>query len=92
MNCKEPEADLTLKSHFVSLQVFCWGKPRRNHLSPMVKYGFQACIDRNFVRIKNDWLESWDSYRKVDWINEIEYPELTYQETQKFLSTKFLSN
>ena len=39
-----------------------------------------------------EWLESWDSYRKVDWINEIEYPELTSQETQRFLSAKFLSN
>ena len=37
------------------------------------------------------WLESWDSYRKVDWINEIEYPELTYYETQRFLSEKFIS-
>lgn len=37
-------------------------------------------------------LKTWDSYRSVDWVNEIEYPELTYQETQKFLSAKFLSN
>lgn len=36
-------------------------------------------------------LEKWDSYRRIDWINEIEYPELTYQETQRFLSEKFMS-
>ena len=38
-----------------------------------------------------DWLKTWDSYRRIDWINEIEYPELTYQETQRFLSEKFMS-
>lgn len=36
-------------------------------------------------------LKTWDSYRRIDWINEIEYPELTYQETQKFLSARFAS-
>lgn len=30
-------------------------------------------------------LKAWDLYRKIDWINEIEYPELTYQETQRNL-------
>lgn len=36
-------------------------------------------------------LKALDSYRKVDWINEIKYPELTYQQTQKFLSAKFIN-
>lgn len=43
------------------------------------------------LSIQAFWLKTWDSYRKVDWINEIEYPELTYQETQRFLSEKFMS-
>jgi len=58
---------------------------------PQTQSGRTAHFDS--LRLQNpSMLESWDSYRKVDWINEIEYPEFTSQETQKFLSAKFLSN
>jgi len=59
-------------------------KARYDWINPFDKIAFYAS--------RQAWLESWDSYRKVDWINEIEYPEFTSQETQRFLSAKFLSN
>ena len=33
-----------------------------------------------------DWLARWDDFRQIDWVNEIEYPELTLQQTQQLLS------
>lgn len=53
---------------------------------------FKILKSRHEIIIRVAGLKTWDSYRKVDWINEIEYPELTYQETQKFLSAKFINN
>ena len=32
------------------------------------------------------WLARWDDFRQIDWVNEIEYPELTLQQTQDLLA------
>lgn len=56
---------------------------------------YQPVIDvlnkANLGILATNGLKTWDSYRRIDWINEIEYPELIYQETQKFLSARFAS-
>lgn len=33
-----------------------------------------------------DILSKWDEFRKTNWIEEIEYPELTLQQTQYLLA------
>lgn len=58
----------------------------------LVRYDLLKPFDKKALfASRQQWLKTWDSYRKVDWVNEIEYPELTYQETQRFLSAKFLN-
>ncbi|MCE7898087.1 MAG: hypothetical protein DPW11_01870 [bacterium] len=52
---------------------------------------FEALKQENAVILTSDLLTTWDSYRRTDWIKELEYLELTYQETQKFLLEKYLS-
>lgn len=31
---------------------------------------------------ENHWLASWDDFRTTNWLEIIEYPELTLQQTQ----------
>jgi len=31
-------------------------------------------------------LARWDDFRTINWVTEIEYPELTLQQTQQLLS------
>ena len=33
-----------------------------------------------------DILSKWDEFRKTNWIEEIDYPELTVQQTQQLLA------
>jgi len=32
------------------------------------------------------WLERWYDYRRIDWATELEYPEFTNKEVNRFLS------
>ncbi|TSC85787.1 MAG: hypothetical protein G01um10147_1063 [Microgenomates group bacterium Gr01-1014_7] len=38
-------------------------------------------------RMISELIVTWDEFRKTNWITEIEYPELTLQQTQDLLST-----
>ena len=47
---------------------------------------FATLRDNSQVIQKKLVLKTWDSYRKQDWVNEIEYPEFTIKEVNRFLS------
>jgi len=32
------------------------------------------------------WLERWDDYQRIDWASELEYPEFTNKEVNRFLT------
>ena len=34
---------------------------------------------------RQSWLEKWYEFGKIDWVSELEYPEWTVKEVEKFL-------
>ena len=38
------------------------------------------------VRIRNGWLERWETFRNIDWLTCLEYPEFTTKEVNRFLN------
>ncbi|OGG04872.1 hypothetical protein A2Z33_06235 [Candidatus Gottesmanbacteria bacterium RBG_16_52_11] len=47
---------------------------------------FQKLLETEKVTLSSNLLEKWDDFRRTDWTTEIEYPEMTLQQTQKFLT------
>ena len=39
----------------------------------------------NFMVISVDWLERWYEFGRIDWVSELEYPEWTNKEVNRFL-------
>lgn len=46
------------------------------------KHGLISSADRTIL----DILSQWDQFKNINWIEEIEFPELTLQQTQQLLA------
>lgn len=52
-------------------------KVRYNWIKPFDKIADSAS--------RQAWLERWYDYRQTDWVTELEYPEFTNKEVNRFL-------
>jgi len=76
-----------MHQHFLLVAVFLFSPV---FFENMLKYTpvLQVFNEAKLGILSANWLKSWDSYRRTDWINEIEYPEFTTKKVDRFLQYK----
>lgn len=44
------------------------------------------------VRVSTNWLERWETFRNIDWLTYLEYPEFTTKEVRRLLHNQQITS